>query len=181
MRKFLFLIGSSRTAGNTETLAKLAAEYLPAGAEQRWLRLDDYPLEQFQDRRHTAGRIPPPPQGNEKILFDATLEATDIVVLSPLYWYSVSTSVKRYLDHWSGWMYLADTPFKALMAGKTFWGVSVAEERDQEEHLVGTLQRSANYLRMRWGGVLVGHGNRPDDVLNDAPALVAAKSFFQDI
>jgi len=178
--KVLFLIGSSRTGGNTETLARRAAENLPADAEQRWIHLSDAPLADFGDVRHTT-RIPLEPTGNEKILLDATLWATDIVILTPLYWYSVSASVKRYLDHWSGWMYLPDTQFKSRMRDKTLWGVSVAEERGQEEHLVGTLQRSARYLKMRWGGVLLGNGNRPDDVLNDASALVAAKGFFQNV
>jgi multimeric flavodoxin WrbA len=175
----LFLIGSSRRDGNTETLARRAAEHLPADAEQQWIHLNDVPLPDFRDVRHST-RIPPEPTGNEKTLLEATLWATDIVIASPLYWYDVSASVKRYLDYWSGWMYLPETSFKARMRDKTLWVVSVAEERDQEEHLVGTLARSARYLKMRWGGVLVGHGNRPDDVLNDAPALVGAKSFFQN-
>jgi multimeric flavodoxin WrbA len=181
MRSVLFLLGSSRAAGNTETLARLAAETLPADVRQRWLWLEDLPLPDFHDVRHTAQRIPPEPTGNERLLLEATLEATDIVIASPLYWYSVSASVKRYLDYWSGWLYLPNTSFKAVMSQKTLWGVSVAEELGQEEHLVGTLRRSAHFLKMRWGGVLVGNGNRPDDVLNDAPALVAAKSFFQDL
>ncbi|MEV4311807.1 hypothetical protein [Actinocrispum sp. NPDC049592] len=42
------------------------------------------------------------------------------------------------------------------------------------------MRRTAAYLGMRWGGVLSATGNRPGDVLNDAPALVAAKNFFQD-
>lgn len=176
---YLFLLASSRRDGNTETLARRAAESLPAGTRQSWLHLDDLPLPDFTDVRHTI-RIPPAPEGNEKILLDATLAADNIVIASPLYWYSASATAKRYLDYWTGWMYLPDTHFKLAMKAKTLWGVSVAEENGQEEHLVGTLQRSANYLRMRWGGVLVGNGNRPDDVLNDALALVAAKSFFQD-
>jgi multimeric flavodoxin WrbA len=176
---YLFLLASSRRGGNAETLARRAAESLPEGMPQRWLHLDDYSLPEFTDVRHTI-RIPPAPVGNEKILLDATLEASDIVIASPLYWYSVSTTAKRYLDYWSGWMYLPDAHFKASMKAKTLWGVSAAEEVGQEEHLVGVLQRSAAYLRMRWGGVLVGKGNRPDDVLNDAPALVSAKGFFQD-
>lgn len=176
--KFLFLLGSSRAGGNTETLARRAAENLPADVEQRWIHLNDVPLPDFRDVRHGI-RIPPEPTGNEKNLLDATLWATDIVIASPLYWYDVSATVKRYLDYWSGWMYLPDTSFKPRMRDKTLWGVSVAEELGMEEHLVGTLERSAVYLKMRWGGVLVGHGNRPDDVLNDASALVAAKDFFQ--
>ncbi len=177
---FLFVLASSRRGGNTETLARKAAEHLPAGMPQRWLYLDDLPLPDFGDARHTSRRIPPPPAGNEKILLDATLEATDIVLASPLYWYSVSATAKRYLDYWSGWLYLPDTSFKARMSAKTLWVVSVAEELGKDENLTGMMRHTAAYLGMRWGGVLSATGNRPGDVLTDAPALVAAKSFFQD-
>ena len=49
---------------------------------------------------------------------DATFAATDLVVVSPVYWYSVAASVKLYLDYWSGWMRLP-VDFKAKMRGKT--------------------------------------------------------------
>lgn len=180
-RKFLFLLASSRSGGNTETLARRAAEALTEDVEQRWVWLDDLDLPDFHDTRQTAGGKHPVPENTEKELLDATLAATDIVIASPLYWYSVSASAKRYLDYWSGWIHLPGVPFRALMRDKTLWGVSVSEEHDMSEHLVGTLQRSATYMRMRWGGVLLGNGDKPDDVLDDAPSLAAAKSFFQDI
>ncbi|CAM3442201.1 NAD(P)H-dependent oxidoreductase [Kibdelosporangium persicum] len=180
MQKFLFLLASSRQPGNTEALARKAAEYLPRDVEQRWLWLEDLPLDPFRDTRQSS-RIHPEPEGNERLLLDATIEATDIVIASPLYWYSVSATAKRYLDYWSGWLHLPDVPFKTLMREKTLWGVSTAEERDKSDSLVGTLYKSAEYLKMRWGGVLLGHGHHPGEVLEDASAMAAAESFFQSV
>jgi multimeric flavodoxin WrbA len=180
-RSFLFLLASSRAGGNTEALARRAAEGLTEDVEQRWVWLEDLALPDFHDTRQTPGGKHPEPAGVEKELLEATLGATDIVIASPLYWYSLSASAKRYLDYWSGWLHLPGVPFRAIMRDKTLWGVSVSEEHDKSEHLVGTIQSSANYMRMRWGGVLLGHGDKPDDVLDDAPSLAAAKSFFQDI
>ncbi|SDY71644.1 Multimeric flavodoxin WrbA [Amycolatopsis xylanica] len=175
-RKFLFLLGSARTGGNTETLTREAAR--PVEATQRWLRLTDLPLPRFQDARHD-GRRYLTPSGNEQELLDATLEATDIVISSPVYWYSVSADVKLYLDYWSGWLYVPGVDFKARMRGKTLWGVSVLSEGpEQAEPVVGTLRRSAEYLGMNWGGVLLGNGSRPDDILKDSSALTAAETFF---
>jgi multimeric flavodoxin WrbA len=181
MRKFLFLLASSRQGGNTETLVRRAAAALPDDVEQRWIWLEDVPLPDFRDTRQTEGGAHPEPVGNERLLLDATLEATDIVIASPLYWYSLSASAKRYLDYWSGWIHLPGVPFRAIMRDKTLWGVSVSEELDKSEHLVGVLQRTADYMRMRSGGVLLGNGDRPDEVLDDAPALAAAGSFFQNV
>ena len=45
-RSFLFVGGSSRAGGNTEALARLAAEQLPA-ASQHWLCLRDLDCRRF--------------------------------------------------------------------------------------------------------------------------------------
>lgn len=180
-RQFLFLLGSARENGNTETLARRAAEQLSATqAEQHWLRLSELPLPTFADIRHAGDGTYPEPAGHERLLLDATLTATDLVLATPVYWYSVSTATKHYLDYWSGWMRVPGVDFKARMAGKTLWAVTTASDDDPAcvEPLTGMLRHTARYLKMRWGGVLVGNGSRPGDVLTDAPALAEARSFF---
>ncbi|WP_328879976.1 flavodoxin family protein [Streptomyces sp. NBC_00299] len=178
-RRFLFVLGSSRSDGNTELLARRAAEQLPEGVEQQWIDLAAHPLPDFEDLRHDSDHVRPT-QGNVALLLDATLAATDIVIASPLYWYSVSAPVKRYLDYWSGWLRTPGIDFKATMAGRTLWGVTALAHEEQEvaDPLVGTLSNSAAYMRMRFGGVLLGNGSKPGDVLNDAEALTRAKTFF---
>ena len=177
-RSFLFVLGSSRPGGNTETLARTAAEQLPAGIPQRWVDLSRLPLPDFEDGRHAAD--PSPADENEEVLRRATLEATDIVIASPLYWYSVSAPTKRYLDYWSGWLAVPGLDFKARMAGRTLWGVTVMADRNEAvaDGLVATLNNSAAYLRMRFGGVLLGNGSRPGQVEDDERAAVRAKTFF---
>ncbi|MEV7924369.1 MULTISPECIES: NAD(P)H-dependent oxidoreductase [unclassified Kitasatospora] len=179
-RTFLFLNASARAGGNSEQLARLAAEAsLPAGSEQRWLRLSEHPLPPFEDLRHVEGGRHPEPVGHERTLLDATLAATDLVFVAPLYWYSLPTSAKLYLDHWSSWLRQPGADFRARMRGGTIWGVTaLATEDDKAEPLIGTLRLTAEYMGMRWGGALLGNGTRPGDVLRDERALIAAKSFF---
>ncbi|MFE6052066.1 flavodoxin family protein [Kitasatospora sp. NPDC056446] len=181
-RRFLFLDAGARPDGNSVGLARLAAESsLPAGAEQRWLRLSEYPLPPFQDLRHTGDGRYPEPVGHERTLLDATLEATDLVFVAPLYWYSLPTAAKLYLDYWSAWFRVPGVDFRAGMRGGTVWGVTaLATGDDKAEPLIGTLRLTAEYMGMRWGGVLLGNGSRPGDVLSDERALTAAKSFFAD-
>jgi multimeric flavodoxin WrbA len=178
-RVFLFVLGSSRSSGNTEILARKAAEQLPGDVRQRWLHLADHPLPDFEDLRHDSDHVRRTGD-NVELLLDATLEATDIVIASPLYWYSVSAHTKRYLDHWSGWLRMPGLDFRARMAGRTLWGVTALAEEEQEvaDPLIGTLNNSAAYLGMRFGGVLLGNGSKPGDVLNDDKALGRAKTFF---
>ncbi|MEV1064427.1 NAD(P)H-dependent oxidoreductase [Streptomyces sp. NPDC050263] len=178
-RSFLFVLGSSRPDGNTESLARKAAEQLPSDVEQTWISLAAHPLPDFADLRHDSDHVRPT-EGSTALLLDATLDATDIVIVSPLYWYSVSAQTKRYLDHWSGWLRTPGLDFKATLAGRTLWGVTVLAD-DQPvvaDPLVGTLNNSAAYLKMRFGGVLLGNGSKPGDILADAEALARAKTFF---
>lgn len=179
-RSFLFLLGSARTGGNTEGLARAAAAHLEPEATQRWLHLGELGLPPFTDRRHTGDGVTPFAEGAEQIVQDATLAATDIVIASPLYWYSVSASVKNYLDYWSGWLRVPGLDFKARMAGRRLWGVTAHGDADQgvAEPLAGTLRLSARYMKMDWQGVLLGNGSRPGDVDRDDRALLAAKTFL---
>ncbi|MEV7023508.1 NAD(P)H-dependent oxidoreductase [Kitasatospora sp. NPDC093558] len=179
-RNFLFLVASSREDGNSEQLARLAAEAsLPPGAEQRWLRLSDHPLPPFEDLRHSGDGSFPEPEGHERTLLDATLAATDLVFVAPVYWYSLPTSAKLYLDYWSAWLRLPGKVFRTGLAGGTIWAVTaLATEDDKADPLIGTLRLTADYMGMRWGGALLGNGTRPGDVLRDERALIAAKSFF---
>jgi multimeric flavodoxin WrbA len=178
-RSFLFVLGSSRSDGNTEILARAAAAQLPADVPQRWVDLNELDLPDFQDGRHeTDGR---PAGETEELLLRATTEATDIVIASPLYWYSVSAQTKRYLDYWSGWLNLPGSDFKQRMAGGTLWGVTVMADSDHvvADGLTTTLHHSAAYLRMRFGGVLTGTGSRPGRVRADEQAMIRAKTFFE--
>ncbi|MDJ0463984.1 NAD(P)H-dependent oxidoreductase [Streptomyces sp. H27-C3] len=178
-RSFLFVLGSSRPEGNTEALARAAAQQLPADVPQRWVDLSQVPLPDFQDGRHETDTWPV--GENEEALRQATLEATDIVIASPLYWYTLSAQTKRYLDYWSGWLGVPGLDFKERMAGRTLWGVTVMSDRDEvvADALVTTLSHSAAYLRMRFGGVLLGNGSRPGQVRDDERATIRAKTFFQ--
>ncbi|MFF4837934.1 flavodoxin family protein [Streptomyces sp. NPDC001315] len=179
-RRFLFVLGSSRSEGNTELLARRAAEQLPADVEQEWISLAEHLLPDFVDLRHDSDHVRPPAGENVALLLDATLAATDIVIASPLYWYSVSSLTKRYLDYWSGWLRIPGVDFKATLAGRTLWGVTALadDEPAVADPLIGTLGNSAAYMKMRFGGVLLGSGSARGDVLKDTAALARAKTFF---
>jgi len=66
------------------------------------------------------------------------------------------------------------------MAGKSLWGICVLSEEDQRraDPLINMLANTADYLKMEFGGVLLGYGSRPGDVMSDAEALTRARTFF---
>lgn len=180
-RRFVFVLGSTRADGNSERLAREAARALPATASQRWLRLVDDPLPPFFDTRHDGGY--PPLRGAGRRWADATLDATDLVLVTPVNWYTVAWPMKLYLDHWTAWLREPSVAFADTMAGRSLWAVVVDSDDDDSgsaRPTVDTLRRTASYLRMRWRGALVGHGNRPGEVLTDSVAMTRARSYFAE-
>lgn len=179
-REFLFILGSARHDGNTELLARVAASSLPESATQRWIHLLNHQLPLFEDIRHQQTRKYSVVSESEKVLLEATLAATDIVIASPVYWYSISASTKLYLDHWSGWMRVEGVEFRKRVAGKTLWAISSLSDEDWSgaQPLIDTLRLTAEYLHMTWGGSLVGYGNRPGDIQDHADSMDRAKKFF---
>jgi multimeric flavodoxin WrbA len=179
-RSFLFILGSARPNGNTELLARLAAKSIAEDAEQVWLSLLHDPLPLFEDIRHHETRKYSVANATEQMYLDATIASTDIVIASPVYWYSLSASAKLYLDHWSAWMRLPDLNLRQQMKGKTLWGVTGLSDEGLlgVQPLIETLRLSANYMDMHFGGVLLGYGNRPGDILNDPPSIERAEKFF---
>ena len=179
-RHFLFLVASARipgAVGNTEWLARQAARHLPEGATTQWLHLNDIDLAPFDDRRHDVGTYPMP-DGDMLALLEATLAATDIVFVTPLYWYSFPNRLKLYLDHWSAWMRVAGLDFKTRMQGKRAWAITTSGNRAKTQPMFDSLKLCAEFLAMHWQAALWGSGGAPGAVEKDDAAIEAATSFF---
>ena len=170
-----FLVASARANGNSEQLARHAAETLPDTVEQSWIALRDHPLDPFQDLRHVEGSGYEEPTGHAKTLADATLAADHIVLVTPVYWYSVPAPLKLYLDYWSHWMRVESLDFKAKMSEKSLRVISaLAGPAESAEPMTESLKLCAAFLSMNWGGYALGNGSAPGDVLQDENALRAA-------
>ena len=179
-RHFLFIVASARIAGavgNTEWLAREAARRLPAGATSSWLHLNALDLADFDDRRHDVGTYPMP-AGDTLRMLDATLEATDLVFVTPLYWYSFPNRLKRYLDHWSAWMRVEGLPFKERMKGKHVWAITTSGNREKTQPMFDSLKLCAEFLAMAWQAPLWGQGGAPGAVEKDDAAIAAAANYF---
>ncbi len=176
-RRILVLLASTRADGNAELMARAAVGALPADVEVRWLRLAELALPPFVDIRHEGSGHYPEPEGDLGRALKDTLWATDLLVATPLYWYSLPAPLKLYLDHWSGFMRVPGLDFKPRMAGKAMQllcATSSGDEPHLAAPLVNSLRFSADYMKMRWGGVVLGDGSRPGDVLKDEAAMAAA-------
>ena len=178
---FLFLNASTREAGvlgNTEQLARVAAQALPDGTPQQWIRLPEHALPAFVDHRHGRGTYPMPQDGEGRALLDATLSASDLVFVSPVYWYSIPAPLKLYLDHWSAWLRVPGLEFKERMATKRLWVVTTSGSREKSQPMIDSYRLCAEFLGMRFMGALWGKGGPPGSVAADATAFADAQRFF---
>ncbi|MEO6017153.1 MAG: NAD(P)H-dependent oxidoreductase [Polaromonas sp.] len=177
---FLFLTASTRepgAVGNTQWLAQRAAAGLPSGTVQTWQHLSRLQLPMFVDQRHTSGTYAMP-AGDMKRLLDATLAATDLVFVAPVYWYSIPAPLKIYLDHWSAWMRVPGLPFKEEMAKKTLWLITTSGDRAKAQPMMDSIRLCAQFMAMTYGGELWGKGGAPDAVQADAAAVAQAGHFL---
>ncbi len=179
-RHFLFIVASARVpgaVGNTEWLAREAARHLPADTTRTWIHLNGLELADFEDRRHDVGTYPMP-TGDTARLLQATLEATDLVFVTPLYWYSFPNRLKRYLDHWSAWMRVDGLDFKGRMQGKRVWAITTSGNRAKTQPMFDSLALCAEFLAMQWQPPLWGQGGAPGAIEKDAAAISAAATHF---
>ena len=181
MPKITFLIASARENGNSEQLARIAAESLPEKFEQKWISLKDLPLPPFEDLRHGDAAYQTP-TGNALEMHNITWQSDGIVFVTPLYWYSVPAPLKLYLDHWSHWMRIAALDFKNKMRGKDAWAISCsAGPTNEAEPMFTALRLSANYMNMNWRGHVLGNGTAAGDVMNDTQAIENARKLFNTL
>ncbi|PLL13074.1 flavodoxin [Tabrizicola sp. TH137] len=174
-RRFLFLLSSARKGGNALALAQAAAAPIPAAA-QVWIDLCDPPLPAFTDLRPGFAL----PHGPVAQIHAAMREASDIVMVAPIYWYALPAPAKLLLDHWSGWLDAPETGFADWVKGKRMHLVTARADPDPTvpDLAEAMLRRSAEWLGMVWGGALHGIGDAPGEVSGDRAAMTAARRFL---
>lgn len=86
------LFGGSRPEGNTARLTKMAI----AGYDYEWIDLTQYQLNPVRDYRHEDKSIDSYAD-DYKTLIDKVLASDTVIIASPVYWYSLSASMKAFL------------------------------------------------------------------------------------
>ena len=173
-RRYLFLSSSARPQGNSLQLAQLAAR--SSGVSGDWTDLAALDLPPFRDLRPAAPAL----DGVMADLARATLAATDIVMVAPVYWYALPAPAKLMLDHWSGWLDLPAMRFAERMRGKRLWLVTARADPDPAvvAPVEAMLRQTAQWLGMDFAGALHGIGDAAGDVLADRTAVAEAARFF---
>lgn len=165
------IYGSSRKNGNSEQLADRLVEGLHADK----IHLTDFNIEPIRDYRHSEKE--PYPDDDYHHVIERVLAQDVIVFATPIYWYGASGLTKTFIDRWSQSLRENKTDFLSQFATKTAWVIGIG---DDEPHLKGIpliqqFQYVFEYTGTRFGGYILGKGNKPGDILDDAISLATVE------
>jgi hypothetical protein len=90
--------------------------------------------------------------------------------------------MKNFIDRWSHSMRDPKfTEFKAIMASKTAYVLAVGGDDPYVKGLpmIQQFHYTFDFMKMTFGGYIIGEGNKPGDILKDKHALHAASLLNQ--
>jgi len=162
----LVILGSSRSRGNTRLLVDAACQ----GARYRLVDLTEV---SFSDYDYTHANC-----GDDYSSLADALSARDRIVLAtPVYWYSMSATMKRFVDRLSDLVTIRK-PLGRALAGRRLYVLATSTEASLPAGFEQTFRSTAEYLDMSWGGCL--HVCFEQDLHLTPEAASAARRFGQN-
>ncbi len=175
--KILCAVGSPRKYGSSYKLAEFAAKGArDAGAEVEMLYLVDYRIEPcagcVSDDK-MACRYPCIFEDDMKALYDKVLEASGVVISTPVYWYSPPGIVKNFIDRLTALENMAVVEGRSWVEGKVAGVIAVGNDSGSV-HAISTLLAtlvSMGFAIPPWGFACY---NEEREVLEDRGVLLDA-------
>lgn len=166
------IYGSTRQNGNTEWLTERVIEGLDV--EEIYLR--DYNIQPIDDRRHAEGGFPDV-DDDYSGLVERMMKHDTFIFATPIYWYSMTGTMKNFIDRWSHTMRDAKFPdFKARLGTKKAYVVAVGGDKPMVKGLplIQQFNYIFDFMSMSFEGYVLGKASRPGDIAQDRSAFVAA-------
>ncbi|MDW5472477.1 flavodoxin family protein [Staphylococcus equorum] len=173
------LFGGSRPEGNTAHLTKAAI----AGYDYEWIDLTQYQLNPVRDVRHD-NKVIASYNDDYKEIIDKVLASETIIIASPVYWYSLSASVKAFFDHWSETLMDPNYKnFKEEMAKKDFRLIIVGGDfpKVKGKPCITQVKYSLEFIGATLSGYIIGTAEKPGDIEKDVYALKRAQEWQQTL
>lgn len=166
------LYASSRKNGNSERLANL----LIKGFDVDKIYLTDYRIEPIVDYRHTELGLYP--DDDYRKLIDRVLRNDVIVFTTPIYWYGMPGRLKLFIDRWSQSLLENRKDFLNKMSGKQAYVIAIGDDEPhvKGQPLIQQFRYIFNFVGIEFAGYVIGTGNRPEDIYQDAKALSSIES-----
>ena len=166
------IYGGTRPNGNSEILTEQVIQEM--AAEKIYLR--DYHIQPIIDMRHTEEGFQEREDDYNSII-DRILPHDILIFSTPIYWYSMSGTMKNFIDRWSQTLRDPKYPdFKSKMASKKAFVIAVGGDDPYIKGLplIQQFQYIFDFMGIEFAGYILGNGNKPGEILQDKVALSAA-------
>lgn len=173
------IYGGTRENGNTEMLTEHAVK----GLEAETIFLSNYEIKPVIDGRHTEkgfGNV----QDDYNQLIDRILLHDTLIFATPIYWYSMSGTMKNFIDRWSQTLRDSEyVSFKTQMAEKSAYIIAVGGDQPYIKGLplIQQFQYIFDFMGISFKGYILGEGNKPGDITQDKRAWLAAEQLRESL
>ncbi|MBU8880163.1 flavodoxin family protein [Bacillus sp. FJAT-29790] len=166
------IFGGTRPNGNTDILT----EHVTQGIASEKIYLRDHKIQPIIDMRHSQDGFQDRNDDYNGVI-DRILPHNILIFSTPIYWYSMSGTMKNFIDRWSQTLRDPKYPdFKNKMASKKAFVIAVGGDDPSIKGLpmIQQFKHIFDFVGMEFGGYILGKGNKPEDVIQDKDALFAA-------
>lgn len=173
------LFGSSRYNGNS----KIIVDYLLGETNHQIINLFDKNIEKVKDHRHLDDTSSDLHHDDYSSVLKGVIDADTIVLSTPLYWYSMSASLKLFIDRWTESLREERSDFKDKMAKKRYIVVIVGGDNPtvKSKPLIAQFELIFEFMHITDYSFLVGEGVAPLDILKDENIIKKAKALNIDL
>ncbi|MGS0668285.1 flavodoxin family protein [Staphylococcus arlettae] len=168
------LFGSSRSEGNSKAIL----DELLKGTDYQIIDLFHKNIEKVIDQRHSDVGVNESHKDDYLDILKKVMEADTIVFSTPLYWYSMSASLKLFIDRWTESLRESDRyNFKHEMSKKKYIVIIVGGDNPKikAQPLIGQFKYIFEFMNITNYSFVVGEGVKPLDILNDEKTMEQIK------
>ena len=173
------IYGGTRDKGNTEMLTEAAIKDIPV----KKIYLKDFKIEPIIDQRHAKSGFEEVNDDYNDII-DLILPHDILLFATPIYWYSMSGTMKLFVDRWSQTLKDAKYPdFKEKMSSKKAYVIAVGGDQPYLKGLplIQQFKHIFDFMGMSFEGYILGNGNKPGEILEDKKAFLEASELQKSL
>lgn len=173
------IYGGTRQNGNAEVLTDQVVQEI--ASEKIYLR--DKIIKPIIDMRHSQDGFQDRDDDYNSII-DRVLIHDILIFSTPIYWYSMSGTMKNFIDRWSQTLRDPQYPdFKMKMASKKAFVIAVGGDAPSIKGLpmIQQFNHIFDFMGMDFEGYIIGKGNKPEDIFQDEEALFAASQLNEKL
>ncbi|WP_323703288.1 flavodoxin family protein [Mammaliicoccus sp. Dog046] len=174
------LLGSSRNNGNSNALA----EKLLINTEHKMINLYDKKIDKVIDNRHSTEGFKNIHEDDYDNILDDVMDAETVVFATPLYWYSMSASLKLFIDRWTESLRDTNRPhFKEEMAKKEFIVIIVGGDNPavKTKPLIDQFKYIFEFMNITNYSFIVGDAVKPLEIEKDVKTLEKINTLNQEL